>query len=174
MGRTMRGCLSREDKVVGRTEGGRIEVKEETGVVAEEEEVATKGEEIEEIGMKVVVDFVVDVAVVGEEEEMVIKGDSDVTVSELKHMAEPGTSSSILQMFLEKTNSFYRSFLDKLYAVADLLTDRPEPKPPDSEKLTRPSVIVVLVSLGTSMPGNLTWTKKWQFEHFVKRRRRKV
>merc|ERR1712098_657458 len=119
-------------------------------------------------------DFVVDVAVEGEEEEMVIKGDSDVTVSEPRHMAEPGTSSSILQMFMEKTNTFFMSFLDKLYAVADLLTDRPEPKPPDSEKLTRPSIIVVLVSLGTSMPGNLTWTKKWQFEHFVKRRRRKA
>lgn len=109
-------------------------------------------------------------------EEMGIKGDSDVTMSEPRHTAEPGISSSILQMFLEKTNTFYRNFLDKLYAVADLLSDRPEPKPPDSEKVPSPPVPVMvgLVSLGFSMPGKPTWTKKWQFEHFVKRRRRKV
>jgi len=91
-------------------------------------------------------------------------------------MAEPGISSSILQMFLEKTNTFYRNFLDKLYAVADLLSDRPEPKPPDSEKVPSPPVpdMVGLVSLGFSTPGKPSWTKKWQFEHFVKRRRRKV
>jgi len=105
---------------------------------------------------------------------MGIKEDSDVIMSEPRPMAEPGTSSSILQMFLDKTNTFYRNFLDKLYAVADLLTDRPEPKPPDPENIPSPTVMVGLVSLGFSMSGKPTWTKKWQFEHFVKRRRRKV
>merc|ERR1719205_333876 len=101
--------------------------------------------------------------------------DSDVTVSEPKPTGKLGTShnNAILNMFLEKTNSFYRSFLDRLYAVADLLNDRPDPKPPDFENTTSPPVTVGLVCLGSSLPGKLTWTKKWQFEHFVKRRRRK-
>ena len=70
---------------------------------------------------------------------------------------------------------FSRSFLDRLYAVADLLTDRPEPKPPDSENPTSQPPMVGLVSLGRiCTPGAPTWTKKWTFEHFVKRRRRKL
>jgi len=121
-------------------------------------------------GVGFVVDEVVEDIVVA---EMEIEEDSDATVNEPKPMAGLGTSSGILKMFLEKTNSFYRSFLDRLYAVADLLTDRPDPKPPDFEKTTSPPVTVGLVCLGSSLPGKLTWTKKWQFEHFVKRRRRK-
>merc|ERR1712034_123401 len=82
--------------------------------------------------------------------------DSDVTVSEPKPTGKLGTShnNGILNMFLEKTNSFYRSFLDRLYAVADLLTDRPEPKPPDSENPTNQPRMVGLVSPGRiCMPG---------------------
>jgi len=63
-------------------------------------------------------------------------------------------------MFLDKTNTFYRNFLDKLYAVADLLTDRPEPKPPDPENIPSPTVMVGLVSLGFSMSGKPTWTTR--------------
>merc|ERR1719493_20573 len=126
--------------------------------------------------MRAEVDFVVEeVGVATVVDEMGIKEDSDVTMGAPRHTAEPGISSSILQMFHEKTNTFYRNFLDKLYAVADLLSDRPEPKPPDSEKVPSPPVpdMVGLVSLGFSTPGKPSWTKKWQFEHFVKRRRRK-
>merc|ERR1719508_163473 len=49
---------------------------------------------------------------------------SDVTMNEPQLTEKLGTSQTILKMFLEKTNTFYRCFLDRLYAVADLLTDR--------------------------------------------------
>merc|ERR1719318_2471259 len=50
-----------------------------------------------------------------------------------------------------------------------------EPKPTDSENPTSQPRVVGLVSPGRiCMPGAPTWTKKWTFEHFVKRRRRKL
>merc|ERR1712059_148311 len=53
----------------------------------------------------------------------------------------PGTSSSSISNFTHQTLMFYRSFLDRLYSVADLLTERPEPKPPDPPpKFVRPKV----------------------------------
>ena len=74
-----------------------------------EGEEVTRVAEIGETGMKVEVDFVVEEVVVATVvDEMGIKGDSDVTMSEPRRTAEPGISSSILQMFLEKTNTFYR------------------------------------------------------------------
>ena len=92
----------------GRTEGGRTGGREVTEEVVEEGEEATKAEGTGETGMKVGVDFVEEEAVVAVVDEMGIKEDSDVTMSEPRPMAEPGTSSSILQMFLDKTNTFYR------------------------------------------------------------------
>ena len=71
-------------------------------------------------------------------------------------------------MTTSSTDLFSRSFLDRLYAVVDLLTDRPEPKPPDSENPTsQPNMAAFACWV------NQTWTKKWSFEHFIKRRRRK-
>merc|ERR1711970_1425886 len=47
-------------------------------------------------------------------------------------MARPGTNfHSAIHMFTQKTADFYRLFLDRLYEVADLLTERPSPEPPD-------------------------------------------
>merc|ERR1712059_216726 len=85
----------------------------------------------------------------------------------------PGTSSSSISNFTHQTLMFYRSFLDRLYSVADLLTERPEPKPPDPPpKFVRPKV--GRTAQVSTEPGAPTWTKKWTFEHFVKRRRRKL
>jgi len=59
-------------------------------------------------------------------------------------MEKPGTSSSIMNNFFDKTKYFYKSLLDGLYAVADLLLDpRPEPKPPDIETKTKTSELNV-------------------------------
>merc|ERR1712013_887085 len=44
-------------------------------------------------------------------------------------MARLGTSfHSAIHMFTQKTADFYRLFLDRLYEVADLLTERPTPE----------------------------------------------
>merc|ERR1719323_2840863 len=100
-----------------------------------------------------------------------------------KPMGKPGISLSVMEQFVLKTKSFYKSFLDGLYAVADLLLDyRPEPKPPDIDidtvtnplppRLVRGShVIGARVFLTISSPA--TFTKKWSFDQFVKRRRKK-
>ena len=69
--------------------------------------------------------------------------------------------------------------MDRLYRVADLLTDRPSPKPPDlcpeEELESRPLLPSPLPAPALwAVVGSLTWTKKWTFEHFVKKKRRKV
>ena len=105
----MRGFWSKEGREGGRTGVGRTGGREVTEEAVEEGEEATRVAGIGETGMKVEVDFVVEEVVVATVvEEMGIKGDSDVTMSAPRHTAEPGISSSILQMFQEKTNTFYR------------------------------------------------------------------
>merc|ERR1719167_376905 len=68
-----------------------------------------------------------------------------------------------------------RNFLDRLYCVADLLTDRPESKPPDTDSAPDPKPPQVgSVFSPEVLMRKPTWTKKWTFEHFVKRKRRKI
>ena len=89
-----------------------------------------------------------------------------------------GTNHPNIAMFTQKTAEFYRSFLDRLYRVADLLTDRPSPKPPDmtteEEVEPQPLLSQLLAPALWAVVGSLTWTKKWTFEHFVKKKWRKV
>merc|ERR1712080_426919 len=91
----------------------------------------------------------------------------------------PGTRHPGIDMFTQKTADFYRSFLDRLYCVADLLTERPELKPPDCEPDPKPpwigpAVVPPTVPNLGRVVDKPTWTKKWTFEHFVKKRRRKL
>jgi len=85
--------------------------------------------------------------------------------------------------FAVKTRNFYKSFLDGLYAVADLLLEnRPDPKPPDLHLLNddpgpcpQPvkwcGLILTQCVQALTKPG--TSTKKMSFDFFVKRRRKK-
>merc|ERR1719193_747355 len=86
-------------------------------------------------------------------------------------MARPGTNiHSAIHMFTQKTADFYRLFLDRLYEVADLLTERPSPEPPDpTQALSR----VRPTPLEGLLGRKLAWTRKWTFQLFVKKRRRK-
>jgi len=97
-------------------------------------------------------------------------------------MEKPGTSSSIMNNFFDKTKYFYKSLLDGLYAVADLLLDpRPEPKPPDIETKTKTSELNVQLEFAGTFSIEIifsdfcstTSTKKLLFDSFVKRRRKK-
>merc|ERR1712179_198826 len=102
----------------------------------------------------------------------------DVTERMLPLTGRPGTRRMEIEIFTQKTAEFYRNFLDRLYCVADLLIDRPESKPPDLDPAPDPKPPQVgSVSTRTTawevLVGKPTWTKKWSFEHFVKRRRRK-
>merc|ERR1712183_1212648 len=85
--------------------------------------------------------------------------------------ARPGTNfHSAIHMFTQKTADFYRLFLDRLYEVADLLTERPSPEPPDpTQALSR----VRPTPLEGLLGRKLAWTRKWTFQLFVKKRRRK-
>ena len=75
----------------------------------------------------------------------------------------------------------FRSFLDGLYAVSDLLLEnRPDPKPPDTERRDvkaepPPSDGIRLHLTGVTLvvSSKLTWTRKRSFDLFVKRRRKK-
>merc|ERR1711934_972238 len=86
-------------------------------------------------------------------------------------MAGPGTNfHSAIHMFTQKTADFYRLFLDRLYEVADLLIERPSPEPPDPIQAllrVRPAPLEGLLG------RKLAWTRKWTFQLFVKKRRRK-
>jgi len=74
-------------------------------------------------------------------------------------------------MFTQKTADFYRLFLDRLYEVADLLTERPTPEPPDPQEIPSRALNEPLRGLvGLKLP----WTRKWIFQLFVKKRRRKI
>merc|ERR1711970_1515906 len=86
-------------------------------------------------------------------------------------MAGPGTNfHSAIHMFTQKTADFYRLFLDRLYEVADLLIERPSPEPPDpTQALSR----VRPTPLEGLLGRKLAWTRKWTFQLFVKKRRRK-
>jgi len=81
--------------------------------------------------------------------------------------------------FLDKTKYFYKSLLDGLYAVADLLLDpRPEPKPPDIFVGTTSEPNISLLFYGIFVIEIIfsdfrTSTKKLLFDNFVKRRRKK-
>jgi len=84
--------------------------------------------------------------------------------------------------FVSRTKQFYKSFLDGLYNIADLLLEnRPQPKPPDIDKIIECKPFVSLaISSGQFLAKNLffgvgiTWTKKRSFDLFVKRRRKKL
>jgi len=82
--------------------------------------------------------------------------------------------------FLDKTKYFYKSLLDGLYAVADLLLDpRPEPKPPDIFVGTTSEPNISLLFYGIFVIEIIfsdfrTSTKKLLFDNFVKRRRKKT
>merc|ERR1712046_544376 len=77
-------------------------------------------------------------------------------------MARLGTSfHSAIHMFTQKTADFYRMFLDRLYEVADLLTERPTPEPPDPQEITSRALNEPLRGLvGLKLP----WTRKWIFQ----------
>merc|ERR1711936_98146 len=102
----------------------------------------------------------------GEEEEVTRE-----TGTSQPPMARHGTNfHSAIHMFTQKTADFYRLFLDRLYEVADLLTERPSPEPPDpikSSSRVRPAPLEGLLG------RKLAWTRKWTFQLFVKKRRRK-
>ena len=80
---------------------------------------------------------------------------------------------------------FFRSFLDGLYAVADLMLEpRPDPKPPDIDipddettSSVQPSTVggelQFLIRFESIISIRNTWTKKRSFDFFVKRRRKK-
>merc|ERR1712012_69480 len=69
--------------------------------------------------------------VVVEREEETEETDKSPSV-ELRPTARLGTRVSVMENFVSKTKQFYKSFLDGLYAVADLMLEpRPDPKPPD-------------------------------------------
>merc|ERR1712037_559295 len=86
-------------------------------------------------------------------------------------MAGPGTNfHSAIHMFTQKTADFYRLFLDRMYEVADLLIDRPSPEPPDP---TQALLRVRPAPLEGLLGRKLAWTRKWTFQLFVKKRRRK-
>merc|ERR1711972_359960 len=87
-------------------------------------------------------------------------------------MARLGTRfHSAIHMFTQKTADFYRLFLDRLYEVADLLTERPTPEPPDPQEIPLRALNEPLRGLvGLKLP----WTRKWIFQLFVKKRRRKI
>merc|ERR1712218_522513 len=96
----------------------------------------------------------------GEEEE-----DTRQIETSQPPMARLGTSfHSAIHMFTQKTADFYRLFLDRLYEVADLLTERPTPEPPDPQEIPSRGLV------GLKLP----WTRKWIFQLFVKKRRRKI
>merc|ERR1712156_1371172 len=100
----------------------------------------------------------------GEEEE-------DTTQIEKSQppMARLGTSfHSAIHMFTQKTADYYRLFLDRLYEVADLLTERPTPDPQEIPSGALNEPLRGLVGL------KLPWTRKWIFQLFVKKRRRKI
>merc|ERR1739845_73794 len=94
-----------------------------------------------------------------------------------------GTSSlASMDLFIDKTKLFYKNFLDRLYAVADLLTEpEPEPKPPDIDssdyrddlqslrlEIITGAVTTLMVSTPTPTP-----VKKRTFDLFVKKIRKK-
>merc|ERR1719193_2314269 len=102
------------------------------------------------------------------------EGEEDIRETETSQplTARPGTNiHSAIHMFTQKTADFYRLFLDRLYEVADLLTERPSPEPPDpTQALSRVRPTPLEGLLGLKLP----WTRKWIFQLFVKKRRRKI
>jgi len=80
----------------------------------------------------------------------------------------------VMSTLLEKTTAFYRNFLDGLYAVADLINDRPEFKPNDKTyRNTVEDSLILMCYICIELVSYFLWTKKWAFEHFVKRKRKK-
>ena len=75
---------------------------------------------------------------------------------------------------------YFRNFLDRLYAVADLLTEpEPEPKPPDIDSsdyrddLQSLRLEIITGAVTTLMVSTPTPVKKRTFDLFVKKRRKK-
>merc|ERR1711972_1254882 len=102
-------------------------------VVEEGFEVAEMAREVDsEVGMEVSVEETTSPEEeTGEEEE-----DTRQIETSQPPMARLGTSfHSAIHMFTQKTADFYRLFLDRLYEVADLLTERPTPEPPDPQEI---------------------------------------
>lgn len=182
-------------KVVGRTATGKevvvvdvvaavavvvvvedFEVAEMAREVDSEVDMEVGAEDMEEVAVEAVVDIGMEVLVeettspeeeTGEEEE-----DTRQIETSQPPMARLGTSfHSAIHMFTQKTADFYRLFLDRLYEVADLLTERPTPEPPDPQEIPSRALNEPLRGLvGLKLP----WTRKWIFQLFVKKRRRKI
>merc|ERR1719348_1524762 len=130
---------------------------------------------MEEVVVEAVVDIGMEVLVeetTSPEEETEEEGvDIRETETSQPPTARPGTNfHPAIHMFTQKTADFYRLFLDRLYEVADLLTERPSPEPPDS---TQALLRVRPAPLEGLLGQKLAWTRKWTFQLFVKKRRRK-
>ena len=101
-------------------------------------------------------------------------------LSQITFTSEYYTTKSTRSLTIYSDFSF-RSFLDGLYAVSDLLLEnRPDPKPPDTErrdvKVEPPhsdGIRLPLTGVTIVVSSKLTWTKKRSFDLFVKRRRKK-
>merc|ERR1712211_132390 len=125
-------------------------------------------EDMEEVAVEAVVDIGMEVSVeetsspeeeTGEEEEYTRQ-----TETSQPPMARLGTSfHSAIHMFTQKTADFYRLFLDRLYEVADLLTERPTPEPPDPQVPSKALNEPLRGLVGLKLP----WTMKWIFQLFV-------
>ena len=168
-----------------------FEVAEMAKEVDSEADMEVAVEDMEEVVVEAVVDIGMEVLVeettspeeeTGEEEE-----DTRQIETSQPPMARLGTSfHSAIHMFTQKTADFYRCsnqhlvfymictirlFLDRLYEVADLLTERPTPEPPDPQEIPSRALNEPLRGLvGLKLP----WTRKWIFQLFVKKRRRKM
>jgi len=153
-----------------------FEVAEMAREVDSEVDMEVGAEDMEEVAVEAVVDIGMEVLVeettspeeeTGEEEE-----DTRQIETSQPPMARLGTSfHSAIHMFTQKTADFYRLFLDRLYEVADLLTERPTPEPPDPQEIPSRALNEPLRGLvGLKLP----WTRKWIFQLFVKKRRRKI
>jgi len=153
-----------------------FEVAEMAREVDSEVDMEVGVEDMEEVAVEAVVDIGMEDLVeettspeeeTGEEEE-----DTRQIETSQPPMARLGTSfHSAIHMFTQKTADFYRLFLDRLYEVADLLTERPTPEPPDPQEIPSRALNEPLRGLvGLKLP----WTRKWIFQLFVKKRRRKM
>merc|ERR1712107_546159 len=132
------------------------------------------GEDMEEVAVEAVVDIGMEVSVEEttspEEETEEEEEDTKQIETSQPPMARLGTSfHSAIHMFTQKTADFYRLFLDRLYEVADLLTERPLPEPPDPTPAPSRVLPAPLVGL---LGWKLAWTRKWTFQLFVKKRRK--
>merc|ERR1719237_2008652 len=137
------------------------------------EVVAEDMEAVDVVAVDTAMEVLAEVTTSQEEETGETEEEEDIreTGTSQPPMAGPRTNfHSAIHMFTQKTADFYRLFLDRLYEVADLLIERPSPEPPDpTQALSR----VRPAPLEGLLGRKLAWTRKWTFQLFVKKRRRK-